>query len=326
MNSLLNSDKFTNTFTNRNTGVQQRKWIEYADGMFEPVRRDGNLNKKYHGDRRKLDWWTVEKPLDWNPSDEGKEVTLNHDYRRPGKKSDDRIDVLPARNAKAGTADKGRQTDVRMGKGQTAARAEKGAEQPGQQPSTPPSLKTTLLLGAEAYHEFEAQRQAKRTESKDKDPRPNVYRGEAAGKPPETSKPTDSSKPENPAPSGAGAAAGAASGMVKPNKQRGQGPATGNDERIKTFKEQYEAADSNRKPKLKEGFKKEIDELKDKAKKAKGKERKKLLRRADQWKGALKVITDGKVRPSGPLMLFNIPLMEKLLENPFVNPSTPSKI
>lgn len=26
----------------------------------------------------------MDKPLDWDPIDEGKQVTLDHDYRRPG--------------------------------------------------------------------------------------------------------------------------------------------------------------------------------------------------------------------------------------------------
>jgi hypothetical protein len=51
----------------------------------EPVRREGNLNRKYHGNKRSLDWWTVDKPVDWNPRDEGKRVSLNHDYGKRDK-------------------------------------------------------------------------------------------------------------------------------------------------------------------------------------------------------------------------------------------------
>ncbi|WP_338668902.1 hypothetical protein [Pseudodesulfovibrio methanolicus] len=76
----MNTDTFTRIDTDRLTGQPRRKWIEYADGVMEPVRRDGNLNRKYHGNKRSLDWWTVDKPVDWNPRDEGKRVSLNHDY------------------------------------------------------------------------------------------------------------------------------------------------------------------------------------------------------------------------------------------------------
>ena len=80
MKSTLNKEPYVSTNLNRNTGQSLRQWIEYADGVFEPVRKNGNLNKKYHGNKRTLDWWTVDKPLDWNPSNEGKKVSLNHDY------------------------------------------------------------------------------------------------------------------------------------------------------------------------------------------------------------------------------------------------------
>ena len=114
----------------------------------------------------------------------------------------------------------------------------------------------------------------------------------------------------------AAAGIGVAGGMVQSKQQHGQGKASGNDQRINDFQRDYEAADAEQKGNLKNEFKKQIDELKAKANKANGKERKKLLRRAEQWRGALKVITDGKVRLTGPLMLFNAPLMEKMVKNP----------
>jgi hypothetical protein len=58
MNELVDTDTFTRIDTDRFTGQPRRKWIEYADGVMEPVRREGNLNRKYHGNKRSLDWWT----------------------------------------------------------------------------------------------------------------------------------------------------------------------------------------------------------------------------------------------------------------------------
>lgn len=185
MDSLLNSDTFTSIVANRNAGTRQRKWIEYADGMLEPVRRDANLNKKYHGDRRKLDWWTVQKPVDWLPSDEGRKATLNHDYRRPGKPKDEpKSGVLGL--SKDADKHKGAQTDflrdMGKGKGESMRMAEKGATSKGGK-NQKPAPRTTLLRGAEAYQEIEAQRQAAKAESKDKGPGPNVHRGEVKKSP-----------------------------------------------------------------------------------------------------------------------------------------------
>ncbi|WP_338668712.1 hypothetical protein [Pseudodesulfovibrio methanolicus] len=83
MNDLLKSDAFTRTRVDRFTGEPRRQWLEYADGVMEPVRKEGSLAKKFHGNKRSLDWWTVEKPLDWDPAEEGRKVSLNHDYGRP---------------------------------------------------------------------------------------------------------------------------------------------------------------------------------------------------------------------------------------------------
>jgi hypothetical protein len=56
-----------------------------------------------------------------------------------------------------------------------------------------------------------------------------------------------------------------------------------------------------------------------------GKERKKLLQRADQWRRAMKIITDGKVRSGAPFMLFNVPLFQRMLDNHFTDPNIPDK-
>ena len=72
MKDILNSAKYTRMKTDAFTGEPRRQWLEYADGVFESVRKEGSLSKKYHGNPRTLDWWTVDKPAGWNPLDEGK--------------------------------------------------------------------------------------------------------------------------------------------------------------------------------------------------------------------------------------------------------------
>jgi len=39
----------------------------------------------------------------------------------------------------------------------------------------------------------------------------------------------------------------------------------------------------------------------------------------------LKVITDGKIRPGAPLILFNVPLFQRLRGNRFTDPNIPDK-
>ncbi len=343
MDSLLKTDALMRTRKNPRTGRTERKWIEYADGVFEPVRRDGDLNRKYHGNKRELDRWTVEKPLDWDPLKEGGQVTLNHDYRRPGtdhkpmpgrpswkdkpgSKGFRRTkDYIPERDhsvpERFAAADKNKPEK----NGVTAPKSpgeRPGQEQGGEEKKAKP--KTTLLRGAEAYREFEAGRKAEKESRTARPPQPtprgSVKLAGADAAPPRNQGGDD----DNPGPAAAGA--GAAGGMVKPKGQHGKGKATGSDQRINDFQREYAAADARGKGNLKNQFKKEIDELKAKAKNASGKERKKMLRRAEQWKGALKVITDGKIRPTGPVILFNIPLMKKMLENPFSDPTVQEKI
>lgn len=319
MNSLLNTDKFTKTRTSPLTGKTQREWIQYADGMFEPVRKDGNLNKKYHADRRKFDWWAVEKPLDWQPSDEGKKATLNHDYRRPTNQ--DKSKTGPTGLAKPGNASKNRTThelrDKDIGKGLSARLAEKDGTKPDKRPTAKPAPKTTLLRGAEAYHEFETERAAaKEAAKKNNTPAPRNSSQDAADLKKKEQEQSGASK---------AAGAGALAGMAKSKGQRGQGPATGDDKVIQDFKKDYEATAPKDRPKKKRKFEKKIKELRKKSKNAKGKEKKALQERAKKWKGALKVITDGKVRSGGPLMLFNVPLLEKLMNNHFTDPTNPDK-
>jgi len=89
MKNMFNTDKYTKLEYNRNTGKMDREWIRYADNTYEPVRRDGNIHRKYHSPNRMTDWWLTRKPQDWHPSDEGADASLNHDYGehdKPGAK------------------------------------------------------------------------------------------------------------------------------------------------------------------------------------------------------------------------------------------------
>ncbi|WP_041915793.1 hypothetical protein [Pseudodesulfovibrio mercurii] len=113
--------------------------------------------------------------------------------------------------------------------------------------------------------------------------------------------------------------------MVQSKGQHGRGKVTGGDEAIKQFKTAYEAAKPENKSRVKADFQEKIGALKEEAKQATGKERQKLLKRAQQWQGALKILTDGKIRPSAPLILFNVPLFERLLDNHFTDPRIPDK-
>ncbi|MBG0791647.1 MAG: hypothetical protein H0S80_14240 [Desulfovibrionaceae bacterium] len=318
MNSLLNMDAFTSTRNNPRTGLTERKWIEYADGVLEPVRRDGNLNRKYHGNKRELDWWTVDKPLDWDPLKESRDVSLNHDYGQRNKPKEKLEKPLgPARPEDAGKhrepmpcrrGEKAEPVLFAAAGGKKEPEEENRAvpDQP-ESPKTPKddregkstTSKTTLLRGADAYREFEAEQKAAENAKAGENPQPTPGgSGKLAG--------ADATPPQKEnhggnAESGAGAA-GAAGGMVKPKGQHGKGPATGNDMRIKQFIEDYKNAKPKDKPKVKENFQNEIKELQKRAKSAKGKAKKNMQRQANHWKGALKVTTDGKVRSGGPLI------------------------
>jgi len=86
----MNTDKHTKLRYSPITGKTNRQWLHYADDTFEPVRKDGNIKRKYHTNTRMMDWWVVDKPQDWNPAENGFNVSLNHDYGeedKPGGKA-----------------------------------------------------------------------------------------------------------------------------------------------------------------------------------------------------------------------------------------------
>jgi len=129
------------------TGAVGRQWLEYADGIFEPVRKDENLNKKYHDNKRSLDWWVVDKPTDWNPLTEGKKVSLNHDYGQEGKPGA-KVSPKPLGTARPGDSERNRQT------------MELRYEDMGKHKPQLFASKTTLGQGAAALQEYEAKLKA----------------------------------------------------------------------------------------------------------------------------------------------------------------------
>ncbi|BDQ38149.1 hypothetical protein SYK_25090 [Pseudodesulfovibrio nedwellii] len=71
-------DRFCRFTYNPQTSEYERNWIQYADNTFEPVRRVGNLKKKFEAQRTNFNWWTVKKPAQWRPKHEGHDFSWNH--------------------------------------------------------------------------------------------------------------------------------------------------------------------------------------------------------------------------------------------------------
>jgi len=157
MESLLNTDKYTSMNYNRATGRNERQWLMYADNTVEPVRKDGNLGRKYNSDPRTVDWWTMRKPKDWDPVAEGFNVSLNHDYGQQDKPGGPpkTLPVTPKR------AEPGRR-DLRYDGGGHGKATDLLLRETGQGTKVP--MKTTLGRGAEGYQEFEQRRLAAKAE------------------------------------------------------------------------------------------------------------------------------------------------------------------
>jgi len=71
-------DRFCRFTYNPQTSEYERNWIQYADNTFEPVRRVGNVKKKFEAQRTDFNWWTVKKPAQWRPWHEGHGFSWNH--------------------------------------------------------------------------------------------------------------------------------------------------------------------------------------------------------------------------------------------------------
>lgn len=78
-------DRYCKFTYNSDTDSFDRNWIQYADGVFEPVRRDGTLARKWDGDQERCRWWTTCKPADWKPWEHGHGFSWNHDHGEKNK-------------------------------------------------------------------------------------------------------------------------------------------------------------------------------------------------------------------------------------------------
>jgi|GEM_PF-1702665 len=79
------TDKYYSTSLNPATGQKERKWIQYADGVFEPVRTNGNLSRKWRGGPSDHAWWCVQRPEGWRPADDGYGHAWNHNHGEADK-------------------------------------------------------------------------------------------------------------------------------------------------------------------------------------------------------------------------------------------------
>lgn len=78
-------DRYKKLTFDPRTGGFNRQWLRYGDGVYEPVRRDGNLRDKWSDPHRLMTWWVEEKPDSWVPEDDGMQTSMNHDYGEENK-------------------------------------------------------------------------------------------------------------------------------------------------------------------------------------------------------------------------------------------------
>ncbi|WP_419786017.1 hypothetical protein [Pseudodesulfovibrio sp.] len=159
MDSIFNNDNFTKMHYNPSTGQENRLWIRYGDNTFEPVRRDGNLGLKYRSKSRPTDWWVTERPKDWNPAENGFDLSLNHDYGeqdKPGSRGvggNEIDDKLFHRGEKVSAGD----MSYKFGRDESkpVVFADKKTAT-----AAPSGRKTTLAEGGDGYRRYEKERQA----------------------------------------------------------------------------------------------------------------------------------------------------------------------
>ena len=56
MFEIFNTDNLTSLQYNRDTGGFDRRWIQYADNTFEPVRKDQSVSRKQRFPDPAKDW------------------------------------------------------------------------------------------------------------------------------------------------------------------------------------------------------------------------------------------------------------------------------
>ncbi len=78
MKGMFGKDDTNGVFRfNPQNQKQERSWLKYADGVYEPVRKGQDLRKKSEG-HREFQWWQENKPAEWKPQDDGKAFSWNH--------------------------------------------------------------------------------------------------------------------------------------------------------------------------------------------------------------------------------------------------------
>ncbi len=154
---------------NPSTGEQNRLWIRYGDNTFEPVRKNGNVNRKSRNKPDAPDWWVTERPQGWDPRDYGHDVTPNHDYGEHDKPGRQAKGELPRQNMFLRREDMGKakpQTmDYRYGRDDKGNRNQLFDEKTRPAADTPASNKSTIAQGGEGFWEYEAKRKAAEAES-----------------------------------------------------------------------------------------------------------------------------------------------------------------
>ena len=174
MLGILDTDNYTSLHYNPRTGVNSREWIRYADNTFEPVRRNGNVNRKSRNRPGAPDWWVTERPLDWDPTEHGHEVTLNHDYGTEVSPAYDKdMENKPPEYSKLPYYETGRKSYAKMsadsggGGGSEGSDGSEGGTKGGDEgPSgggldkekgkSPKGGGTTLTQGSEGFWEMQA--------------------------------------------------------------------------------------------------------------------------------------------------------------------------
>lgn len=81
-------DRYCKFTFNPDQNEYDRDWLHYADGTFEPVRREGNLAEKWTGGPNARVWWHERKPAHWLPWEHGFGFAWNHTLGEEHKPSD----------------------------------------------------------------------------------------------------------------------------------------------------------------------------------------------------------------------------------------------
>ncbi|WP_419786157.1 RHS repeat domain-containing protein [Pseudodesulfovibrio sp.] len=79
-------DRYCKFVFNPDSQAFERLWIRYADNTFEPVRREGDTERKWTGPHSA--WWVETRPADWLPWENGFGFAWNHTLGEATKPAD----------------------------------------------------------------------------------------------------------------------------------------------------------------------------------------------------------------------------------------------